>query len=90
LVLFDEPTSELDPLMAVTIGQEILKLNQRTGATTIVVTHDRALAFAAAQRIAMIDDGRILFIGTPKEVRSNSDPHIQEFIHAELKPAASP
>jgi phospholipid/cholesterol/gamma-HCH transport system ATP-binding protein len=87
LVLFDEPTSELDPVMAVTIGREILKLNQRTGATTIIVTHDRDLAFAAANRIAMIDEGRIHFIGTPQEVQSNSDPRIQKFIRAELKSA---
>jgi phospholipid/cholesterol/gamma-HCH transport system ATP-binding protein len=86
LVLFDEPTSELDPLMAVTIGQEILKLNQRTGATSIIVTHDRDLAFAAANRIAMIDDGRILFIGTPKEVQGSTDSRIQKFVRAELKP----
>jgi len=88
LVLFDEPTSELDPLMAVTIGQEILKLNRLTGATSIIVTHDRELAFAAANRIAMIEDGRILFIGTPQEVQSNTDPHIQKFIRAELLPPA--
>jgi phospholipid/cholesterol/gamma-HCH transport system ATP-binding protein len=89
LVLFDEPTSDLDPLMAVTIGQEILKLNQRTGATSIIVTHDRDLAFAAANRIAMIDEGRILFIGTPQEVQSNADPRIQKFIRAGLLSAAS-
>jgi phospholipid/cholesterol/gamma-HCH transport system ATP-binding protein len=84
LVLFDEPTSELDPLMAVTIGEEILKLNQRTGATSIIVTHDRDLAFGAAQRIAMINEGRILFIGTAQEVQSSADPIIQRFIRAEL------
>jgi phospholipid/cholesterol/gamma-HCH transport system ATP-binding protein len=86
LVLFDEPTSELDPLMAVTIGQEILKLNQRTGATSVIVTHDRDLAYAAANRIAMIDDGQIHFIGTPKEVQASTDPRIQKFVRAELKP----
>jgi phospholipid/cholesterol/gamma-HCH transport system ATP-binding protein len=88
LVLFDEPTSELDPLMAVTIGQEILKLNRRTSATSIVVTHDRDLAFAAANRIAMIDEGRIIFIGTPQEVQNSSDPRIQKFVRAELLPTA--
>ncbi|HEX4120692.1 MAG TPA: ATP-binding cassette domain-containing protein [Verrucomicrobiae bacterium] len=84
LVLFDEPTSELDPLMAVAVGEEILKLNNRTHATTIVVTHDREFAFAVADRIAVIDEGRILFIGTPGEVKSNADPRIQKFIRAEL------
>jgi len=86
LVLFDEPTSELDPLMAVTIGEEILKLNERTGATSIIVTHDRDLAFATGHHIAMINDGRILFMGTPAEVQHNPDPTIQKFITAELAP----
>ncbi len=86
LILFDEPTAELDPLMAVTVGEEILKLKTRTHATTIVVTHDRSLAFAIADRIAMIDEGRILFIGTPREIQDNADSRIQKFIHAELIP----
>jgi phospholipid/cholesterol/gamma-HCH transport system ATP-binding protein len=86
LVLFDEPTSELDPLMAVTIGEEILKLNERTGATSIIVTHDRELAFATGHHIAMINDGRILFMGTPEEVQHNPDPIIKKFITAELAP----
>ena len=84
LVLFDEPTSELDPLMAVTIGEEILALNRRTGATSIIVTHDRDLAFATANRIAMIYEGRFLFIGTPLEVQTSPDPVIRKFIRAEL------
>ena len=84
LVLFDEPTSELDPLMAVTIGEEIIKLNKRTGATSIVVTHDRDLAFAIAGRVAMIVEGRIILIGTPEQVRRSADPRVQEFIGAEL------
>ncbi len=86
LVLFDEPTSELDPLMAVTIGEEILKLNERTGATSIVVTHDRELAFNTGHHIAMIHEGRILFMGTPEEVQRHQDPVIQKFITAELAP----
>jgi phospholipid/cholesterol/gamma-HCH transport system ATP-binding protein len=86
LVLFDEPTSELDPLMAVNIGEEILKLNERTGATSIIVTHDRELAFATGHHIAMINDGRILFMGTPQEVQRSTDTTIQKFITAELAP----
>jgi phospholipid/cholesterol/gamma-HCH transport system ATP-binding protein len=86
LVLFDEPTSELDPLMAVNIGEEILKLNERTGATSIIVTHDRELAFATGHHIAMINDGRILFMGTPQEVQHNPDPTIQKFVTAERAP----
>jgi phospholipid/cholesterol/gamma-HCH transport system ATP-binding protein len=87
LILFDEPTSELDPLMAVTVGEEILKLKTRTHATTIVVTHDRDLAFSIGDRIAMIDEGKIIFIGTPDEVKENADPRIRKFIRAELTPS---
>ncbi len=85
LILYDEPTSELDPLMAVTIGEEILNLKKRTQATSIVVSHDRDLAFGVADRIAIINDGKILFIGTPAEVKQHSDPLIKKFIHAELQ-----
>ena len=85
LLLYDEPTSELDPMMAVVISDEILSLNQRTGATSIVVSHDRDLAFGIADRIAIIFAGEILFVGTPDEVKRNSDPQIKEFIHADFK-----
>jgi phospholipid/cholesterol/gamma-HCH transport system ATP-binding protein len=87
LFLFDEPTAELDPPMAVTIDEEILKLKNRTHATSIIVTHDRTLAFSLADRVAMIMDGQILFIGTPDEVKRHADPRVQEFINA--KPPTS-
>jgi len=76
LILYDEPTSELDPLMAVAIGQEILDLTRRIDVTSIVVSHSRDLAFGIADRIAIISDGRIRFVGTPDEVRHQSDPVI--------------
>jgi len=82
LFLFDEPTAELDPPMAVTIDEEILKLKKSTHATSIVVTHDRTLAFSLADRVAMFMEGQILFIGTPAEVRHHPDPRIQDFINA--------
>jgi phospholipid/cholesterol/gamma-HCH transport system ATP-binding protein len=85
LILYDEPTSELDPLSAVIIGEEILKLQERIGVTSLVVTHDRDLAFGIADRIAVIHEGRILAIGTPAEVRNLSDPVIHSFLHADFK-----
>jgi phospholipid/cholesterol/gamma-HCH transport system ATP-binding protein len=80
LILYDEPTSELDPLTAVTIAEEIVHLQQRIQVTSIVVTHDRDLAFGVADRMAMIQEGRILFAGTPEAVRRHPDPVIQKFI----------
>ena len=67
LILYDEPTSELDPVIAVTIGEEILKLNRRIHVTSIVVSHDRDLAFGIADRVAMMNDGQILAVGSPDE-----------------------
>ena len=88
LILYDEPTSELDPLSAVTIIEEILSLNQRIHVTSIVVSHDRDLAFGIADRIAIIHEGTILFVGTPAEVKANRDPMIQHFITADFKKEA--
>lgn len=85
LLLYDEPTSELDPLMAVVISDEIWNLNQRIGVTSIVVSHDRDLAFGIADRIGIIFDGKIVMVGTPDEVRRSNDPRIREFIHADVK-----
>jgi phospholipid/cholesterol/gamma-HCH transport system ATP-binding protein len=85
LILYDEPTSELDPLSSVVIGQEIWKLNQRTGVTSIVVTHDRELAFGVATRIAMMFEGRIVTIGTPEEIKKIDNATVQNFLHADFK-----
>ncbi len=85
LILYDEPTSELDPLMTVVIGKEIISLRKRIGATSIVVSHDRDLAFGIADRLAMLMDGQILAIGTPDEIKRQSNPAIQEFLTAESK-----
>jgi phospholipid/cholesterol/gamma-HCH transport system ATP-binding protein len=86
LILYDEPTSELDPLMAVTIGQEILDLKERIQVTSLVVTHDRDLAFGVADRMAMMNEGRIIALGTPAEVRRSPDPLVQKFLTVDFKP----
>ena len=86
LILYDEPTSELDPLMAVTIGQEIVNMRKRLHATSIVVSHDRDLAFGIADRIAIMHHGRILCVGSADEIRATANPAIQEFLNATFKP----
>jgi phospholipid/cholesterol/gamma-HCH transport system ATP-binding protein len=85
LILYDEPTSELDPISAVVIGEEILKMNERIHVTSIVVSHDRELAFGVADRIAVINEGVIIAIGTPDEIKQKSDPVLQKFLHADIK-----
>lgn len=85
LILYDEPTSELDPVSSVVIGEQIFKLNQRTGVTSLVVSHDRDLAFGIADRIAVINEGRIVALGSPSEVRHSNHPVIREFLNADFK-----
>ena len=84
VVLYDEPTSELDPLVAVTVGREIVRANAVTHATTLVVTHDRDLAFGIANRIAFLSEGRIVAVGTPEAIRASQDPLVRRFLSADF------
>jgi phospholipid/cholesterol/gamma-HCH transport system ATP-binding protein len=90
LILYDEPTSELDPVSAVNIAEDIVKLNARIHATTLVVSHDRELAFGIAHRIAMLMEGRIVVIGTPDEIKRNPDSRVQQFLTASIAPRLVP
>ena len=85
LILYDEPTSELDPLMAVVIGEEILNLKRRIHNTSLVVSHDRDLAFGVADRIGMMHEGMLIAIDTPERMKKNPDPRIQKFLTADFK-----
>ncbi len=85
LILYDEPTSELDPVSSVVIGDEIHLLNKRIGVTSLVVSHDRDLAFGIADRIAVMHEGEIVAMGAPEEVKRSQHPVIRKFIHADFK-----
>ncbi len=82
LILYDEPTSELDPLSAAGVGEEIVKLKRMIQVTSLVVSHDRELAFGIADRVAVINDGKILAIGVAEEVKRSPDPLVQDFLKA--------
>jgi phospholipid/cholesterol/gamma-HCH transport system ATP-binding protein len=84
LIFYDEPTSELDPVSSVNIVEDIVKLNERIHATTLIVSHDRELAFGIADRIAMLEAGCIIAIGTPDEIKRNPDPRVQQFLSAAI------
>ena len=81
LFLYDEPTSELDPVMSATISEIIATLRKQTAVTTIVVTHDRSLALGIADRIAIIMDGQIKATGRPDEFSHTTDPAISNFLN---------
>lgn len=84
LILYDEPTSELEPPSSVNIAKNIMNLNEQIHVTTVVVSDDRDLAFGIANRIAMLDEGRILAIGTPAEIKHNPNPRVQAFLNARI------
>ncbi|MBI1176671.1 ATP-binding cassette domain-containing protein [bacterium] len=85
LILYDEPTSELDPLSALTIAEEIVELNRRTGATSVVVTHDRDLGLGIADRIGILFDGELLQVGKPEEIRNSNHPLIKKFLGVDFR-----
>ena len=85
MILYDEPTSELDPMIALAIAVEIVRLNEETGATSVVVTHDRDMGLGIADRMAILFEGEILEIGTPNEIRNSKHPMIQRFLGVDFQ-----
>jgi phospholipid/cholesterol/gamma-HCH transport system ATP-binding protein len=79
-ILYDEPTTGLDPVTAAVIDELIIKMSEELGATGLVITHDMKSAFRISDRMAMLYDGRIRFEGTPDELREAEDPVVRGFI----------
>lgn len=80
VLLYDEPTTGLDPINVTRIADLIVDLNSRLDVTSVVVTHDMDTALAISDRIAMIQGGYVIFSGTPDEVRASEDPRVRDFI----------
>ena len=80
IMLYDEPTTGLDPITSDLINQLIRRLQQRLGMTSIAVTHDMKSAYHIADRIAMLHEGRIHAVGTPEEIQATADPALRQFI----------
>jgi phospholipid/cholesterol/gamma-HCH transport system ATP-binding protein len=89
-ILYDEPTTGLDPIAATDINHLIRSLQQRSRVTSVVVTHDMRSAFYLADQIAYLLAGRIYFKGTPAELQASPDPQIQHFIAGTWKEASAP
>ena len=80
VILYDEPTTGLDPVRADVINQLILKLQRELKVTSITVTHDMASAFKIGDRIVMLHEGHLIFDGTPQEIQESPNPIIRRFI----------
>jgi phospholipid/cholesterol/gamma-HCH transport system ATP-binding protein len=79
-ILYDEPTTGLDPIMADVIDRLVRSLQRRMGVTSVIVTHDIASAYKIADRIAMLHEGKIVFTGTVEETRTTRDPLVRQFL----------
>jgi phospholipid/cholesterol/gamma-HCH transport system ATP-binding protein len=80
VVLYDEPTTMVDPIIARRLGGLIQRLKQQLGFTSIVVTHDMRFAERLADTVLFLDEGRAAFFGPLKDFMASPDPHIQEFL----------
>jgi len=83
IILYDEPTAGLDPVMASTINDLILDMQKKLGVTSVLVTHDMSSAFRVSTRIAMLLKGKIVKVGTPAEFKASDDPLVKQFIYGE-------
>jgi phospholipid/cholesterol/gamma-HCH transport system ATP-binding protein len=83
VILYDEPTTGLDPIRADIINELIIKLQKQLKVTSIVVTHDMASAFKVADRIVMLHEGKLIFDGTPKQIQESTEPIVKRFVVGE-------
>jgi phospholipid/cholesterol/gamma-HCH transport system ATP-binding protein len=84
VILYDEPTTGLDPIRADVINELVLKLQRELGETTIVVTHDMKSAYKVADRIIMLHKGKIIADGDAEHIREHPHPTVQQFIHGQV------
>ena len=80
IVFYDEPTAGLDPIVASVIDKLILDLSKKLSITSVVVTHDMKSVMSIADRIAMLYEGKVLEVGTPKEIQNSKNEMVQQFI----------
>lgn len=81
IILYDEPTTGLDPVTGAMINELIVNVHKKLGVTTIAVTHDMASAYQIADRIVMLFGGKVIWDGTPDEIRKTDDERVRQFIH---------
>lgn len=80
VILYDEPTTGLDPIMADSINDLIVEMRERFAITSVAITHDMVSAYKIGHRLAMLYQGKIIFTGTPEECKNTTDPMVRQFI----------
>ena len=81
VILYDEPTTGLDPIMSDIISDLIIDLKQKLGVTSVVITHDMHSAFKIADHIAFLYEGQILLYGTPQDFQKTDNPYVKQFVN---------
>ena len=89
-ILYDEPTTGLDPIMSDVINRLIRSLQARIGVTSIVVTHDLNSAYHVGDVMAMLHEGHVVFTGTPGELRAAADPFVRQFVQGSSEGPVQP
>lgn len=80
ILLFDEPTTGLDPVISDVVADLIVEMDQKLGTTTVTITHDMKVAFKIADRVAMLCNGKIIEQGTPEEFQESENPIVRQFV----------
>jgi phospholipid/cholesterol/gamma-HCH transport system ATP-binding protein len=80
ILLYDEPTTGIDPIMADAINDLIIQMREKLNVTSVTITHDMKSAYKIGDRIAMLYQGKIITVGTPEEIKNSSNPIVQQFI----------
>jgi phospholipid/cholesterol/gamma-HCH transport system ATP-binding protein len=80
ILFYDEPSAGLDPVTSAEIDQLIIDLNQKLGVTSVVVTHEMNSAFRIADRMVLLDRGKFVASGTPRDMRESADPLVRQFV----------
>jgi phospholipid/cholesterol/gamma-HCH transport system ATP-binding protein len=83
IILYDEPSTGLDPIRADSINDLIIQTKRDLNATSVVITHDMVSSYKVADRIAMLYEGRIIETGTPAEIQASANPVVRQFIHGQ-------
>lgn len=88
-LLYDEPTTGLDPVTAAVIDELMQRMQRQLGVTSIVITHDLRTAWTIGTRIAMLYEGKVRQVGTPDEIRHTNDPVVRQFIEGKATPVST-
>ena len=80
ILLYDEPTTGIDPVMADVINELIVQMKEKLKVTSVAITHDMKSAYKIGDRIAMLYQGEIIEVGTPEEIKNSSNPIVQQFV----------